>query len=141
MDPDMMANPAFSDRLKTMGVAQPSPTFSPSSTAAFGLSSSRSVGASRHPPASQNTTLSVLEARRKLQEEASAEFDNMGLSTDKGREFLDVATIRDILILRERGIDPAAIEAKFRLKRGVVARLGHPRVFRPLAPGSDGETP
>ena len=71
-----------------------------------------------------NATLSVLEARRKLQDAATAEFDRTGRSTDRGREFLDVRTIHDILALRERGIDPSAIESKFNLKAGVVKRLG-----------------
>lgn len=107
-----------------MGVAQPNPTFSPSSTATSGASASQPVHGPAYPIASKNVTLSVLEARRRLQEEATGEFDRLGRSTDRGREFLDVGTIQDILVLRDQGIDPAAIESRFNLKAGVVKRLG-----------------
>ncbi|KAK3942780.1 hypothetical protein QBC46DRAFT_283427 [Diplogelasinospora grovesii] len=125
-------NPAFSDRLKQLGVVQPNPTYSPSSTAGSALDASQfqSPTASHFPPASNfpsasnNATLGVLEARRQLQEKADEEFNNMGTSADRGKEFLSVATIRDILVLRERGESASAIESRLRLKRGVVARLG-----------------
>jgi len=116
----------FSNRLKQMGVAQPNPTFSPSSTAAPGPPTSRPVPGPNYPSPSSNTTLSVLEARRVLEQQADQELGNMGRSTDKGREFLDVATIRDILVLRDQGVDPATIESRLHLRQGVVRRLGPP---------------
>ena len=123
LDPDFHASPAFSSRLRQMGVAQPNPTFSSSSTAAPSAFETQNTPGPSYP-SSSNTTLSVLEARRKRQYEATAEFDRTGRSTDQGREFLDVGTIRDILMLRDQGIDAAAIESKFNLKTGVVKRLG-----------------
>jgi len=116
-----------------MGVAEPNPTFSPSSTATPGAFVSQPVPGPGYPSSSSNTTLSVLEARRRLQDEAAAEFDRTGRSTDRGREFLDVATIRDILILRDQGIDSAAIESRFNLKAGVLKRLGPPGAVSALA--------
>ncbi len=77
----------------------------------------------------------MLEARRRLQGEADAELDNRGRSADQGREFLDAATIRRILVLRARGVGPSAIESKLHLKPGVVGRLGPPGVVAPLGGG------
>lgn len=124
-DPDFSA--AFSERLKQMGVAQPHPTFSPSSTAG-----SPSPDAAHHfppppgnyPSAADNATLTVLQARRQLQERAELEFEGMGRPGDKGKEFLDVGTIRDVLALRQRGEAAGDIEARLGLRRGVVDRLG-----------------
>lgn len=112
-----------------MGVAQPHPTFSPSSTA-----NPMSPDASHHfppppgnyPSAANNATLNVLEARRRLQEQADREVEGMGKSGDRGREFLDVATIRDVLAMRQRGDRSADIESRLGLRRGVVDRLGRP---------------
>ncbi|KAH8899239.1 hypothetical protein GQ53DRAFT_741354 [Thozetella sp. PMI_491] len=129
-------SPAFSDRLKKMGVVQPNPTFSPSSTASpfpdFPDGSRDYPLAPTFPAAKSNATLGVLEARRRLEEQARAEFDNMGKSTDRGREFLDIATIRKILVLRQRGEQPADIESRLRLKSGVVQRLGPAGIVVPV---------
>jgi len=111
-----------------MGVAQPNPTFSPSSTAGLfsdAMSSTpSSLGKPQFPPTSSNTTLSVLKARRQLQVRAEQQFAEMGRLESEGREFLDVSTIRKILYLRQRGDTSADIESELRLKPGVVARLG-----------------
>ncbi len=115
---------AFSSRLKQMGIAQANPTFSPSSAFSPDPPGAQPASGPRYPSSASNATLSVLEARRELEEKADEEFGNMGRSTDKGREFLDAATIRDILVLRDRGIDTIAIEARLHLKPGVVKRLG-----------------
>lgn len=135
-----------------MGIVQPNPTYSPSSTAEpvqLPTSGSRPTGGSevrghdddilrqieRHrqqyaqpPPRSSsataprpNTTLSVLEARRRIQDLATADDENVAQS---GRELLSALTLRDALVLRSRGVDPATIEKRLRLKAGVIARLG-----------------
>ena len=134
-------NAAFSRRLRQMGVAQPNPTFSPSSTAAPGPRSpppqqQREVPGPSYPAPASNATLSVLAARRTLQDRADEEFDHMGRSTDRGREFLDVATIRDILVMRARGADPATIEARLNLRAGVVKRLGPPGLVSVVGGGA-----
>lgn len=42
-----------------------------------------------------------------------------------GRQFLDVVTLRQVLVLRdEGGVDAAEIERRLGLRRGVVERLG-----------------
>ncbi|KAI1081911.1 hypothetical protein F5B20DRAFT_37885 [Whalleya microplaca] len=127
-DPDdysSATNPAFSQRLRQMGIATPNPTLSNSSTAP----GSAPVEQQHFPPPTQNATLNALEARRRLQERAQAEFENVG----RGKEFLDVGTLRQILVLRERGAAPAEIERRLRLKTGVVERLGPEGVTSPLS--------
>lgn len=117
-----------------MGIVQPNPTYSPSSIAspvsdASGIQ--QSISTPRFPSASRNATLGVLEARRRLEAEAKEELENTGRSTDKGREFLDVATVKQILVLRERGVPASDIEARLRLKSGIVARLGPMGIVSP----------
>lgn len=133
--PDFI-NPEFAQRLQKMGIVQPNPTYSPSSIASpFPDASSIKPSASgpQFPSASNNTTLGVLEARRRLEAQAKLELENMGKSTDKGREFLDVATIKQILILRQRGESASDIEARLRLKPGIVARLGPKEIVSPVS--------
>ena len=108
-----------------MGVVQPNPTFSPSSTASTLPDVSQYAPlAPNFPAAKHNHTLGTLEARRRLQDQAATEFNDMGKSAGGGREFLDVATIRDILTRRQRGDKAGDIESKLMLRAGVVGRLG-----------------
>ncbi|KAK3329512.1 hypothetical protein B0H66DRAFT_526897 [Apodospora peruviana] len=139
VDPEQARpDPDFASRLHQMGIAQPNPTWSPSSIASPGRGADitpnpREFSAPQFPPASQNITLGVLEARRQLEQRAQQEFENMGKSGYQGREFLDIATIRNILVLREGRESPAAIEARLRLKPGVVARLGPSGILSPAS--------
>ena len=67
----------------------------------------------------------MLDARSKLQDEAEKEFMAAGRRGHDGRQFLDVFTIRQMLVLRdERGKSATEIERTLGLKRGVVDRLG-----------------
>lgn len=68
--------------------------------------------------------MGVLEARRQLEERAKDELENLGRSTDKGREFVDVYTVKQILLMREKGEAAKAIEDRLRLRPGLVAKLG-----------------
>ncbi|KAI2630382.1 hypothetical protein GGS26DRAFT_559096 [Hypomontagnella submonticulosa] len=130
-DPNPLTNAAFSQRLKQMGVATPNPTLSNSLTA-FPYASSSEHGpapqAPNFPPASQNRTLSALEARQRLQERAQLEFENMA----QGKEFIDIGTLKQMLALQARGTPASDIEKRFKLKSGVVARLGPKGVTLPL---------
>ena len=138
-----------------MGVATPNPTLSNSSTAnpfpppSSSSSPSRSSPSHLHPPRPQqgfdpraaaaaaprgparNATLGVLEARRQLQERAEAELEDPAIGT-RGRQFLDAGTLHHALAMRARGAAPADIEARLRLRPGVVARLGREGVVAPL---------
>ncbi|KAL2165411.1 hypothetical protein VTH06DRAFT_709 [Thermothelomyces fergusii] len=136
-DPDgLEISPDFAARLQKMGIVQPNPTYSPSSIAyqfpdASGIR--QSVSTPQYPASSQNATLGVLEVRRQLEARAKEELENTGKSTDKGREFLDIGTIRQVLVLRQGGMSPADIEARLRLKPGVVERFGPPGVVAPAS--------
>ncbi|KAK6949426.1 hypothetical protein Daesc_009503 [Daldinia eschscholtzii] len=128
-DPNPFTNAAFSQRLKQMGVATPNPTLSNSSTAApYPGAPDQGPQSHLYPSPAQNQTLSALEARQRLQERATAEFEN----ARQGREFLDVGTLRQALVLQARGTPPAEIERRLRLKSGVVDRLGPKGVTLPL---------
>ena len=156
-----MVDNDFADRLRQMGIVQPNPTFSPSSTAgpvqlppsgsrpsggtevrghdadilrqienhrrqyAPGGSASSATASAARP----NTTLTVLEARRRIQDQAAADSEAFA---QNGREFLSAITLRDALVLRSRGIEPAAIEKRLRLKPGVIVRLGRPGMVEAL---------
>ncbi len=66
----------------------------------------------------------VLTARERLQRQAEVEFAKTGRG-DEGRSFLDVSTIRQLLVLRdEKGMGGEEIEKRLGLAQGVVARLG-----------------
>ncbi|KAI1766689.1 hypothetical protein GGR53DRAFT_464186 [Hypoxylon sp. FL1150] len=131
-DPNPSTNAAFSQRLKQMGVATPNPTLSNSSTASqYPVFPDRGPRGSSYPAAAQNPTLGVLEARQRLQEQATLEFEQPG----RGREFLDVGTLKQVLTMQARGLAPADIEKRLRLKSGVVERLGPRGVTLPVAGG------
>lgn len=130
-------NPAFAARLRELGAVQPNPAFSHSSVAGQppprGSNSEPSTQFQSPPPPSwpaarDNATLGVLEARRRLEEQAEAELENMGRATrsDGGRELLDVGTIRRVLLLRRQGVGEREIEERFGLRPGTVRRLGPP---------------
>ncbi|KAI0178816.1 hypothetical protein GGR52DRAFT_274829 [Hypoxylon sp. FL1284] len=129
-DPNPLTDAAFSRRLQQMGVATPNPTLSNSSTAS--PNNQRPAGAApAFPEPAQNPTLSALEARRRLQERAEAEFEKPGVA----REFLDVGTLSHALALQARGTPAPDIESRLRLKTGVVGRLGPRGVTVPVASG------
>ncbi|OIW28041.1 hypothetical protein CONLIGDRAFT_716416 [Coniochaeta ligniaria NRRL 30616] len=137
--PTEFMNPAFAARLKELGAVQPNPLFSNSSTAGPRGSGSgdpstqyQSPPPPNWPSARDNATLGVLEARRRLEEQADAEMEHMGRTTDKGKELLDVGTIRRVLLLRQQGVGDKDIEERFGLRPGVVKRLGPPGVVEAL---------
>jgi hypothetical protein len=141
MDPDRpeIISPDFASRLQKMGVVQPNPTYSPSSIASSSFPDAsgikQSLSTPQFPSSSNNATLGVLEARRQLEARAKYELDNMGKSTDKGREFLDIGTIKQILVLRKSGTSATDIETRLKLKPGLVARLGPQGIVAPTAAG------
>lgn len=127
-----MTNAAFSQRLKQMGVATPNPTLSNSSTASsYPVFPGQGSQGSKYPSPSQNTTLNALEARQRLQDRADLEFERPG----QGREFLDIGTLKQMLMMQARGAPAADIEKRLRLKSGVVSRLGPRGVTLPVASG------
>jgi hypothetical protein len=119
-----------------MGIAQPNPIFSPSSIASPFPDVSRmkqSLSTPRFPSSANNTTLGVLESRRRIEAQAKSELASTGKSTDQGREFLDIGTVKQILVMRQRGESAANIESRLRLKPGIVARLGPQGMVAPAS--------
>ena len=109
-----------------MGVATPNPTLSHSSTAAPGPAASPLRP--QFPAASANTTLGVLEARRRIQERFEAQAQNPAAA----RAFLDVGVIKQVLVMRERGSSAADIEKRLRLRPGLVDQVGARQIVSPM---------
>ena len=138
MDPNRPEFSAeFADRLQKMGIVQPNPTYSPSSIASPFLNAPPgrrpSASSPQYPAPSSNVTLGVLEARRQLEARAREELENMGKSTDKGKEFLDIGTVKQMLVLRQGGASATDIEKRLGLRPGLVAKLGPRGVVAPAS--------
>lgn len=83
------------------------------------------------PSPSQNPTLRALAARRRVQEEAEAEFEEVGRRGFAGRRFVDAATVRNALKVRDAGVvSDAEIERQFGLREGTVGKLGRKGILR-----------
>ncbi|KKY29406.1 hypothetical protein UCDDA912_g10666 [Diaporthe ampelina] len=137
--PENSLQPGLAERLRQIGVVQPNPTYSPSSTAsptstqpAQEPGGAGGVNGPVFPSPSNNAVLSALEARERLSREAEEEFEGLGLSGGKGRRFLTSGMIRDVLVMRERGSSDADIEHRFNLRSGVVRKLGPRGLFQPV---------
>lgn len=74
----------------------------------------------------------VLDARSRLQDEAEREFLDAGKRGHAGRKFLDVGVIRQVLMMRERGMEGADIERRLGLAAGVTRSLGSRGVFEAM---------
>jgi len=68
--------------------------------------------------------VSLLTARYRIAEEADAEFANIGRKGSQGRSFVDVQTLRQVLVLRGEGMKGAEIEGRLGLRSGVTEKLG-----------------
>ncbi|KAL7954902.1 hypothetical protein V8C34DRAFT_260251 [Trichoderma compactum] len=123
-DPDF-APADFSRRLHQMGIVQPNPTLSNSSTAKPNLSpeSLDVPPGPLFPPAKRNTTLSVLEARRRLEQMAAEDLENMGREEGRRRQ-ADMRTIVDAVRLLNNGFPLADVEKRLRLSPGLLSKLG-----------------
>ncbi|KAK5992965.1 hypothetical protein PT974_06390 [Cladobotryum mycophilum] len=130
MDPDFSSGD-FSRRLHQMGIVQPNPTFSPS-TASPNLSPESMVAplGPMFPSAKHNATLTVLDARRQLQQRADQDFEAMGRGVP--RRFVDMRTLVEVVELRNRGVQIADVEKRFRLEPGLLSKLGPPSLFTHL---------
>lgn len=132
MDPDF-APGGFSQRLQSMGIVEPNPTYSPSSTANPQLGPSAPLGP-MYPPARTNPTLTALEARQRLQREAEENLEAMGRSGNEGRRFLDMRTVVDAIKLRDHGVPQQEIESRLRIQPGLLSRFGRPDILKHVSP-------
>ena len=138
-DPDL--DPAYTARLSQLGPVQPSPTMSNSSTFNTSASANNPFSSSSPPqshfqpsasspgqsvfPSGMNPAVALLQARERLAQEAEEEFENLGRKGAPGRRFLDVVTIRQVLMMRDDlGKEDAEIEAQLGLRKGIVRKLG-----------------
>lgn len=117
-----------------MGVAQPHPTYSPSSTASRHISAPGINDGPIHTQASQpfsrsNPVLSVLESRQRLQRQARTEFDALGEGRKDLRQFIDMRLILTAMRMRRDGAAMADIEHQLQLRRGLLNKLGRPGVL------------
>lgn len=101
-------------------------TIFPTSTTSNPNSNYPGTGTNSDARSGTNPAVSLLTARYRLASEAEDEFAQTGKSTAaKGRQFLDVITLRQILVLRdEKGFEAGEIERMLGLREGVVGRLG-----------------
>jgi hypothetical protein len=67
----------------------------------------------------------LLTARSRIAQEAEKEFESIGRKSSLGRSFLDVVTIRQVLMMRDEQRKGAEeIERTLGLRKGVVGKLG-----------------
>lgn len=124
---------SFSNRLQQMGVVQPNPTFSPSSTVSHPppnggpLDTSKLVvpsSASFHG----SPILTTFEARDRLRSQAEAELHDLGSAHAKGRRFADMRHLLDAIRMRDSGASLREVERNLGLRAGILERLGKPGV-------------
>jgi len=126
-------DPAFAQQLRQLGAVQPNPHLSHSSIAPGDPSSSSSQSQSPYPHVGPDPrthpAVMILTARQRLQDEADREFMSIGRRGNEGRSFLDVSTIRQVLMMRdEKGMSAEQIERLLELRKGVVAKLGSRKI-------------
>jgi nucleotidyltransferase/DNA polymerase involved in DNA repair len=106
-----------------MGIVDPNPTFSATSTAYQPHVNSLVDGKPRQSP-----TLNALEARRQIQQAADEEMKLTRSVGSSGRRFLPIAIISQIITLQQAGHSAHEIEDQLKLSHGVVASLGKPGI-------------
>jgi hypothetical protein len=73
----------------------------------------------------ENPAVQVLNHRRDIQRAAEEEFAGTAIGeTGAKRTFLDVVTLRRVLVLRDKGVNEGQIEKEMGLMEGLVGRLG-----------------
>jgi hypothetical protein len=68
--------------------------------------------------------------REALQQQYEEEQDAIGRKGFKGRKFLDVGTIREVVRLRGSGVGDGEIEGRMGLEKGIVGKTGPDGVVR-----------
>jgi len=125
------SDPDFARALRSIGPVDPQSNYASHSSSSpesprQGLPGSPQPShAQVFPDPSRNPAIQILTAREKLAHSAEEEFAQAGRIGHSGRQFLDVVTIRQILMLRdERNVNEGEIEKRLGLKKGIVAKLG-----------------
>lgn len=131
MDPDFVTGD-FSRRLHQMGIAETNTEYNASSTAAPQFNpqfNPQAISAPTFPPSRFNPTLTALEARARLQEQATEDFEASGRADVQGRRFLNIRTLADAVQLRDQGVPQRDIEARLRIQPGLLEKLGRKDVL------------
>ena len=124
------SDPQFAASLRSLGPVTPASTLSnsshfPSSPTVAPATNPSNPSQQVFPDPARNPAIQVLTARENLAREAEAEFARVRYEGGGGKRFLDVMTIRQILMLRdEKKLSSEEIEKKLGLVDGIVASLG-----------------
>ncbi|KAF2402737.1 hypothetical protein EJ06DRAFT_519764 [Trichodelitschia bisporula] len=130
--------PAYADKLRRLGPVQtPSmqshSSLHPSDPRSQDVMSDAEFFPDREGAAFRsNPAVMTLLARQELQRRADEEMENVGRKGFKGRTFLDAKMIKEVLVLRMKGVEPGEIERRLELREGVVEGLGSGRVVEPV---------
>jgi hypothetical protein len=138
------SDPVLASKLRQIGPVASNPYQShtstqyvpPSRQAAKGLPAEFAPLGNEPPPGlfpdpatmRNNPALLVMQARKRWQEKAEAELEEVGRSGFVGREMMDVGMVTDALRMRRRGVGDADIEKRLGLRSGVLRKLGPPGV-------------
>ncbi|KAF2814609.1 uncharacterized protein BDZ99DRAFT_566575 [Mytilinidion resinicola] len=126
-------DPTFAAQLRSLGAVQPNPHYSSTSTSPLDpqrsadtdyTSQPTSQYPSAYPDPSTNPALTVLAARTRLQELAEEELSQTGRRGFQGRSFVDVAAVRQAMMLVQRGETQSKAEETVGLKKGRLGALG-----------------
>ncbi|KAG5914849.1 hypothetical protein E4U61_005257 [Claviceps capensis] len=112
----------FSRRLRDVGTVRLHPISSPSS--AIHTRYETIIPTAYSPSTGQNITISVLQARKALQQLASDNVSGLGSLSGDARRFADMRTTIDAVRMRDRGLSDGTIEQILNFQPGVMKRVG-----------------
>ncbi|KAI9794253.1 MAG: hypothetical protein M1816_006179 [Peltula sp. TS41687] len=119
------SDPQYAASLRALGAVQLNPLSTFHHSQSQNQSQSTAPGERQFPDPASNPAIQILLARDRLAAEAEREFTEVGRKSHAGRQFLDIFTIRQVLMLRdEKMVKPEEIERRMGLRPGVVRRLG-----------------
>ncbi|KAF2201088.1 hypothetical protein GQ43DRAFT_47619 [Delitschia confertaspora ATCC 74209] len=138
-------NTVLGANLRSLGAVEPNPHFSPSSRSPLDPQQnhnrnsppSNQIKSSYAAPTAQdftsqfsfpdhstNPAVRLLEARRKIQNQAEEEISLIGRRGFNGRRFIDVHIVRQAILRREKGESEEKIERDLGVERGRLSVLG-----------------
>ena len=131
------SDPQFAASLRSLGPVTPTSALSNSSHFPSVPSTKPSNPDQRiFPDPSRNPAVLILTARNNLAREAEAELARVRYEGERKRRFLDIITVRQVLMMRdEKHMAEADIEQKLGLEDGVVKRLGKKGVVAEVGMG------
>jgi hypothetical protein len=119
-------DPQFGSRLSQIGPVQPV-SQSPSNQHQFPPSASpNQQGQNIFPGTSPatNPALLIVEARERIGRLWEDESESLGRGSFQGRTLISASQIREVLSMKENGMESGEIEKRLRLRAGLIKRLG-----------------